>query len=218
MEHRHRALLELCLQYWHPVYSYLRHCGHSPDLAEDIARAFFEELLQERLPLARAAAGHVRFRGFLIEALHRFLVQDWRELAGARAVALTPLRPPAGAELEARHLQPAGQPPQDPAAAFKRSYALTLISLAYARLAKEAADEGRAALFEVLAPYLGAAPQPGQLEDIARRLSTRPLVLAIAMQRLRQRFQELVREELAETVSDEAELSRERAELLSALQ
>ena len=96
-----RALRELCLQYWYPVYAYLRRCGHAPALAEDIATAYFQDLLHSRLPLA-AAPAHTRFRDFLLDSLHDFLTTDWRQKDAAHEAAEM-LRGPTVEQLEARH-------------------------------------------------------------------------------------------------------------------
>lgn len=206
------ALLGLCLQYWYPVYAYLRRCGHGPVVAEDIASAFFEDLLQSRLS-PTTDSGRSRFRDFLLDSLHRFLATDWRETGAPQASGVI-ARPDVEA-LERRHRSEdeAATPQQ----AFHRSYALELIAGAHRRLYMEAAHAGREAMFEALAPLLGTPVEPGTLEPLARQLSTRPMVLAIALKRLRQRFQELVGEELAQTVSDDAALVREREELLAML-
>lgn len=209
-----RALLELCLQYWYPVYAYLRRCGHVPVVAEDIAGAFFRDLLASRLPLTSLPA-QARFREFLLESLHRFLATDWRHMEAPRG-PLDRLQGPALEELEARHQREtaSGMPAAD---AFHRGYALELIASAHRRLSLEAVHAGRGPMYEALAPFLGAQPPAGTLESLARQFSSRPLALAIALKRLRERFQELVRDELAQTVGDEAGLERERTELLAIL-
>ncbi|AKC86166.1 hypothetical protein [Pseudoxanthomonas suwonensis] len=209
-----RALLELCLQYWYPVYAYLRRCGHAPLLAEDIACAFFRDLVHSRLPLASVPT-QTRFRDFLLESLHHFLATDWRRMENPGGPA-DALQGPAIEDLEARHRRES--PAASASLAFHRGYALELIASAHRRLSLEAAHAGRGPMYQALAPFLATPPEPGTLESLAQRLSTRPLVLAIALKRLRQRFQELVHDELAQTVSDAAGLERERLELLAVLQ
>ena len=208
------ALHGLCLQYWFPVYAYLRQCGHAPAIAGDMAGAFFRELLASGLPLAPMPA-QARFRGFLLESLHRFLAADWRQLEPPGGPS-DPLHGPDSGELEVRYLRVAAA--QSSAhAAFQRGYALELITRAHRRLAQEAHDAGRGRMYEVLAPLLGTTPPDGMLEALAPPLATRTSTLSIALDRLCQRFQELVRDELAQTVSDQASLERERTELLAAL-
>lgn len=202
------ALLQLCLRYWYPVYTFLRRCGHAPVVAEDMSSAFFEDLLSSQSGMPTTLG---RFRDHLLNRLHAFLSTDWRE---------TPASPPMISDrpdalaLERRHREDADAgAPQD---AFHRSYALELIATAHRRLHDEAVQVGREAMFHALVPYLAADPPAGALEPLAQRLSLRPVILAIALKRLRQRFQELVEEELAQTVLDDADLARERGELLLA--
>ncbi len=207
------SLLELCLQYWYPVYTYLRRCSHPPAVADDITAAFFEDLLHARAPLSGAREWPT-FREYLLDSLHRFLSTDWRRDA-APADAEISMRPDV-AELERRHRDETEA--MSPQQAFQRSYALALIAGAHRRLRMEAAHAGREAMFEALAPLLGTQPEAGTLEPLARELATRPLVLAIALKRLRQRFQELVEQELAHTVTGAEAMARERSELLAILQ
>ncbi len=209
-----RALLELCMQYWYPVYTYLRHSGYPAAIAEDICIAFFEDLLRSPV-LAAATPAHGRFRDFLLAALRRFLALDWRETEEyGEGEAI--LAPPDRAGLEERHLRETAV--LHPEHAFHRGYAIDLIANAYRRLHSEAARAGREGMFEALAPYLGADAETGRLDHIAQQLDTRPLALLLALQRLRQRFRELVEEEIAQTVSGDAEHARERAVLMTILQ
>lgn len=212
-----RALQELCTQYWYPVYTYLRHSGHPSMLAEEICIAFFDDLLRSPV-LVAAAPSQGRFRDFLLAALRRFLAVDWRETeecgdGDGRAALATP----DGDELEERHRhEPAGLRPES---AFHRGFALDLIANAYRRLRWEAVGAGREDMFEALAPYLGADAETGRLDCIARQLEVRPLALLLALQRLRQRFRELVETEVTQTVVDsDAEHTRERAMLMAILQ
>ena len=209
-----RALLELCTQYWYPVYTYLRHSGHPSLLAEEICIAFFEDLLQSPV-LVAAAPAQGRFRDFLLAALRRFLALDWRE-AEEYGDDCALLAPPDTAELEERHRhEPAGLRPDH---AFHRGYALDLIASAYRHLRFEAVQAGREDMFEVLAPYLAVDAETGMLDCFARQLDARPLVLLLALQRLRQRFRELVEAEIAQTVGRDVEHARERTILLAILQ
>lgn len=209
-----RALLELCMQYWYPVYTYLRHSGYPPEIAEDICIGFFEDLLRSPV-LVAATPVQGRFRDFLLAALRRFLAVDWRETE-EHEDGTTALAPPNTDALEERHRhEPAELRPEH---AFHRGYAIDLIANAYRRLRNEATQAGHDGMFEALAPYLGVDPETGRLDSVARHLDTRPLVLLLALQRLRQRFRELVEEEIAQTVHSDDDHARERAVLMTILQ
>ena len=209
-----RALIELCLRYWYPVYGYVRSCGHTADVAQDITRGFFEDLLQRRLSMTDVRA-RGRFREFLLESLSRFLKSDWRQTREQLPVAEFE-QPQSWAELEARHQreQVSGLTSEQ---AYQRSYALEVLGSAMLRLRREAAQAGHQAMFEAMEPYLGAEPAPGQFEELARSLGIRPLATVIALKRLRQRFRELADAELTETVASASDLEAERVALARAL-
>ena len=204
---RAAALGELCQRYWYPVYAYLRHSGHAPEIAQDITRAFLADLLREP-PAATSQLPRPRFRDFLLERLRGFLAADWRDLPVADAT----LPEPAVAELEARnrldHAQ--GTAPVD---AYQRSFAAEIIARALARLHDEARQSDHLDMLDALLPYLTAQPAPGDYEAIARRLGQRPLALIVALKRLRQRFRELVGRELSDTVDSPADLIEEQRTL-----
>ena len=209
-----RALIELCLRYWYPVYGYVRGCGHASTVAQDITRGFFEDLLQQRLSLEEVRH-RGRFREFLMAALNRFLNRDWRQAREQSPVAEFE-QPLPWSELEARYRNEAatGLTPEQ---TYQRSYALEVLGSALARLRQEAAQAGRQGMFEAMEPYLSADPAPGQFEELARMLGIRPLAAVVALKRLRQRFRELAESELVQTVASAADLEVEREALARAL-
>jgi RNA polymerase sigma-70 factor (ECF subfamily) len=209
-----RALIELCLRYWYPVYSYVRGCGHAPEIAQDISRGFFEHLLARRLSLADLRA-RGRFREYLLDALVRHLGGDWQNAADAGPVPEFE-RPGMLAELEARHRQES-TPGLTPDQAYQRGYALEVLGNALMLLRREAQEAGRSDMFETLSPWLSAEPEPGRFEELAAALSMRPLAVVVALKRLRQRFREIAEAELSETVSSAADLEAERDALARAL-
>lgn len=207
-----RSLAELCQGYWYPVYAYIRRCGHTPEIAYDIAQAFFARLVTE----IRSAdpRSHGQFRTFLLSRLNRFLVEDWRN---EKAIEGEPMPAPADlAALEARH-QREMFPDATPETAFQRSFALEVLARSLQRLRLEAQQGGRIDMFERLEPFLTSEPQAGQYEDLGRELGSRPLALVIAIKRLRSRFRELVEEELTQTVASGDDLDAERGALLAIL-
>lgn len=209
-----RALIELCLRYWFPVYAYVRGCGHAPDVARDLTRGYFEHLLGERWSMADVRA-RGRFREYLLDGLNRFLGGDWRQALQAAPVAEFE-QPLPWDDLEARYRNEAAAR-LTPEQAYQRGYALEVLASALARLQLEAAQAGRRAMFEALSPWLGEEPPPGQIELLARELGMRPLATVVALKRLRQRFRELAEAELGETVSSAADLQTEREALARAL-
>jgi RNA polymerase sigma-70 factor (ECF subfamily) len=209
-----RALIELCLRYWFPVYSYVRGCGHTPEVAQDITRGFFEDLLQQRLSLDDVRQ-RGRFREFLLNSLNRFLNRDWRNARECLPIAEFD-QPLPWTELESRHLREvvSGRTPEQ---TYQRSYALEVLGSALTRLRQEAEQAGHRTMFEAMEAYLSVEPAPGQFDELARQLGIRPLATVLALKRLRQRFRELADSELAETVTSESDLAAERAALARAL-
>ena len=207
-----RSLAELCQGYWYPVYAYIRRCGHAPELAYDVAQAFFARLTTE----IRGAEprSHGQFRTFLLSRLNAFLAEDVR---GERSVAGEPIAGPLDVDaLEARHRREL-QAGATPETAFQRSFALEVLARSLRRLRAEAEQGERIAMFERLEPFLTTEPQASQYQDLARELNSRPLALVIAIKRLRSRFRELVEEELAQTVASVDDLDAERGALLAIL-
>ena len=205
------ALAELAQRYWFPVYAYLRRCGHAPAVAQDIAGAFLQRLLRQ-FRGGSASTGHGHYRRFLLGELNTFLAGDWREtLDENTAVDLSP-----PTDLEERYRCELTDS-ASPDAAYQRSFALEVLARAFKRLRSEANKTGHLDMYEALAPYLGNDPPPGVLDALAPTLRSRPLALLVALKRLRQRFRELVGEELADTVTSAEELAAEQTALHTVL-
>lgn len=204
------ALAELAVRYWYPVYAYVRRCGHAQDIAQDIAQAFLQRVAVDLHAHPDPPPG--RFREWLLVSLKVFLAGDWQHLVGAGSL---PGAPPLAA-LETRRRDELG-PDDSPEQAYRRSFALEVLSCGLKRLRAEASQTGHADMFEALEPFLTHEPAPGQFDALGRTLQIRPLTLVMALKRLRQRFRELVRDELADTVVSADDLAAERQALLSAL-
>jgi RNA polymerase sigma-70 factor (ECF subfamily) len=201
------ALTELSQRYWYPVYAYVRRCGHEPAIAQDITRCFLGNLM-DQFRDGRAHAPKGRFRRYLLDQLNVFLSGDWRDVveSGTSSDLVVP------GDLETRY----GRDNADatsPEQAYQRSFALEVIARALKRLRSEARQTGHLAMYEALEPNLAHDPAAGEYEQLAVRLQSRPLTLAVALKRLRQRFRELVGEELTDTVTSAEELAAEQAAL-----
>lgn len=206
------ALTELAQRYWYPVYAYVRRCGHGPEIAEDIARSFLIHLLGLfRAGQSLSANGH--FRSFLLDQLNAFLASDRHETIDRDPTADFPPPPP---DLESRY-QRDNADATSPEQAYQRSFALEVLARAYKRLRSEANKTGHLDMYEALEPFLGREPPPGVYDEIARSLQTRPLALVVALKRLRQRFRELIGEELADTVTSAEDLLAEQQALHAVL-
>jgi hypothetical protein len=202
------ALTELAQRYWYPVYAYVRRCGHEPEIAQGIARSFLLHLLH-LFRAARPLAAQGYFRSYLLTELNAFLAGDWREaIEDEAAIDL----PPAPADLELRYQRDHANV-TSPEQAYQLSFALEVLGRAFKRLRSEAHKSGHVDMYAGLEPFLGNDPPPGVYEELARNLRSRPLALIVALKRLRQRFRELVGEELADTVTSAEDLSNEQQAL-----
>lgn len=198
------ALTELAQRYWYPVYAYVRCSGNDPDSAREIARGFLLHLPG----LARAgepSPAHGHFRRYLLARLDDFLAADWREEIHDEPSAALQMPP---SDLEARY-QCDNAHVTSPEQAYQRAFAIEVIARAFGRLRNEARSTGHLDMYEALQPHLGNDPPSGFYEQLARKLQTRPLVLIVALKRLRQRFRELVGEELGDTVASAQDLTAE---------
>ena len=207
---RRAAMHELARHYWFPVYAYLRHSGHPPQVAAGISRAFLAALLQ-RLRENDALPQRSHFRRYLLDQLHAFLNSDWRDVVESDGEELA--APP---DLETRYRNESAEA-TSPEHAYQAAFAREIIGRAYRRLQSEASRSGHQVLFDALDSYLEREPAPGEYAALSQRLAMRPLALVVALKRLRDRFREMVGVELADTVASADEFAAEQAALLSIL-
>jgi RNA polymerase sigma-70 factor (ECF subfamily) len=206
-----RSLGELCRRYWVPVYAYMRRSGYEPENAVLLVQRFLSHLVA-KLKVGQPRVAGV-FRSYLLGQLEEFLASQERRNAavdtGAEMDPPWPLE-----EIERRQLaeHPTGA---TPAEALQRGFALELLAIALYRLRQEAAQSEREALFEAVRPYLSREPNRSEYAALAAAMKSSTLAMVVAVKRLRQRFQELVDEELAQTVGDAQSLQNERQTLLS---
>jgi len=209
----HRALEALCEAYWYPLYAFVRHRGYSSDDAQDVTQSFFTRIL-ETGGLASADPARGRFRSYLLGAVKHFLANEWhRARAQKRGGGATFLEWDA-LDPEARYaLEPAWS--SDAEADFDREWAQESIARALEKLRVELSARGRGELLEALRGSL-TGEEPPRAETAARLGMTEGAVKA-AVYRLRQRYRELLRAEIAETVADPAEVDDELRHLVAAL-
>lgn len=209
------ALTELSLRNWYPVYAYVRRCGHAPEAAQALTTGFFRELLSGRLK-PTGAEPPPRFREFLLQALHSFLASGGSSSSGSSSKGPSAGLPLPPTDLEAR-VQAEAAVQGTPEQVFARSFAVEFLARAMHRLRREADQAGRLTMFERLEPFLTREPAPGELDAEAQRLKLSPLAALMALKRLRQRFRELVDDDLADTVGNVEGLHAEREALLAIL-
>ena len=201
------ALERLCRAYWLPLYAYVRRCGRDPEDAQDLTQAFFKHFLENNA-VSRADRQRGRFRSFLLTSLQNFISNEWRRASaekrgGGRALLSWDELSP-----ETRY-QPEAASELTPDKVFDQRWALTLFQQALVRLREESTAAGKGEQFERLKDFLSAEPGEGAYAEIAAHLGLSSSAVAVAVHRLRQRYGQLVRDEIAHTVASPAEVEEE---------
>lgn len=217
-----RALSELCEAYWTPVFRFLRREGKDEDLARELTQEFFGRILS-RDGFAHADPKRGRFRSFLLGAVRHFLadVRD-RERAAKRGggVAAAPLSVQDSPENETESgagIQVADQRADVPDTYFDRQWAFALMTRAYTRLAEEQQSAGKSDQYAILKPWLVGETASLPQAEAAQQLRLTEGAVKVAIHRLRKRFRELIRAEIAQTVPDPADTEAELRYLIEVL-
>jgi RNA polymerase sigma-70 factor (ECF subfamily) len=210
------ALAELCRVYWYPLYAFIRRQGYSWDKAQDLTQEFFARLLEKDvLELVDRTKG--KFRSFLVAACVHFLAN---ERDRARAIkrgggrVFVPIDPQAA---EGRY----NREPADTMTAerlFERRWALTLLDQVLARLRREYEVGAKSRLFDAMKGFLLQVPDGDRrYRESAERLHMTEGAFKVAVHRLRQRYREMLREEIGRTVHDPEHIDEEIRSLFAAL-
>jgi RNA polymerase sigma-70 factor (ECF subfamily) len=207
------ALEKLCRVYWRPIYSFLRRQGIGPADAEDLTQGFFASLLEHRnLDAVRKEQG--RLRSYLLGALKYFLADERRRRMaikrgkGQRLIPLEELQADERIEME----------PADPVTAeliYERRWASTVLERVLNLLKDEYRRAGNAALFDSLKELLPGEPDAPSQKDVAAQLGMTENAVRQAFYRFRQRYQSLLREEIAHTVATPGDIEDELRHLIA---
>jgi RNA polymerase sigma factor (sigma-70 family) len=209
------AMAELCRVYWYPLYAYVRRRGHDNHEAEDLTQEFFLRLLAKNY-LAAADREKGKFRAFLLASLKHFLANEWdRSQAQKRGGGQTVL-PISTVDAESRYRL---EPWHDltPERLFERQWALTVLDQVLRRLRAEFAADGKEAVFDKLKHFLTGGRESGGYAQVAADLATTEGAVKTAVHRLRRRYRQLLRDEIAQTVAGPEEVDGEIEYLLSCL-
>ena len=211
------ALSDLCALYYAPVEAFIRCQGLDPEEARDLTQEFFARLLGGS-GVTGADAGRGRFRSYLLGAVKHFLqVERVRRMAAKRGGGAEHLRLTAHPEETSTGANPADSRVESADRAFDRRWAQALLTHVLDQLGAEMEAEGKREQFEMLKPCLLGEREPTPQAVLASRLGATQPALKVAIHRLRKRFRERVRAEIAETLSDRGQVDEEMRHLIAAL-
>ncbi len=201
------ALETLCRSYWSPVYAYVRRKGYDDAEAQDLTQDFFARLIaKDDFRLADRSKG--KFRGFLLSRLDYFLAREWRrarrQKRGGDCTFISLDQFPSG---ERDHVEPADH--ETPEKRFLRQWALTVLKQAMNALEAECKANGKGDLFRAAKSLISGERHGTVYAEISRTLAMSEGSVRVAVHRLRQRYGELLRNEVAQTVSSESEVDEE---------
>lgn len=213
--HARAALDELCQSYWYPLYAYVRRRGFSPQDAEDLTQEFFRTLLEKEY-LKAADRDKGRFRTFLLVALQRFLANEWdRARAQKRGGKAQHVSLDTSSAETCYQLEAASK--ASPERVYDRRWAVAMLGRTMARLRAEFTASGKQDEFEQIKECLTADRGSMDYAALAERCGQTEGALRVAIHRLRKRFREVFREEVAHTVAAPGEIDGEMRHLMSAL-
>ena len=208
--HARAALAELCQTYWFPLYAYVRRCGCAAPDAEDVTQGFFAQLLRLN-SLAGVSPEKGKFRAFLLASINHYSANEReRAKAGRRDVRRTISLDAQEAET---HYAREAADRFSPERLFERQWALTLLETVVTRLHREYEAAGRGDLFMELRFAITLDREAVPYAELAAKLQMGESALRVAVHRLRQRYRQTLREEIAQTVNGEAEVAAEMKDL-----
>ena len=209
------ALAHLCRSYWYPIYHFVRRQGYSTHDAQDLTQEFFARLLEKNW-LARADQSRGRFRSFLLMVLKRFMAGEWHKAncqkrAGNRHCLPLPLDT---AETRYAHIPADIQTPEQ---AFEKQWALTLLETVLSQLRAGYEQDGKGRLFDVLKSSIIGNRETQPYAALATELKMSEDAVKMAVHRLRERYRERLKAEVAHTVASPADVENEMRHLFRVL-
>jgi RNA polymerase sigma factor (sigma-70 family) len=209
-----QALDELCRTYWYPLYVYIRRRGHSREDAEDLTQSFFARFLEKNY-LAGLSHDQGKFRAFLLAALKNFLANEWDRSQRQKRGGQIPHLSLDWENADSRFQLDAGESCL-PDRSFDRAWATVLLDRVLTRLQVDCEAQDKGPWFASLKVFLTTATEQASYAEAATALGLSEGATRTAVHRLRQRYRELLRDEIAQTVSDPAHIAEELQVLFQA--
>jgi len=209
------ALASLCRAYWYPLYAFVRRRGYDPAEAQDLTQEFFARLIEKR-SLTVVERGRGQFRSFLLAALAHFLDNEWDKSQAVKRGGGCSIVSLDEQDAEDRYVH---EPFHELTAEklYERRWAITLLDRVVAALKSEFTASGEAAVFDALHAYLTETKATESYKDLAPKLGLTEGALRVKAHRMRRRFGELLRAEIAHTVSQPEEIDEEIRHLYAVL-
>jgi RNA polymerase sigma factor (sigma-70 family) len=210
-----RALASLCETYWYPLYAYARRRVSDVNEAQDLTQAFFVELLEKNY-VGAATPDRGRFRAFLLTAFKHFLAKEWEKAkAQKRGGSRAPISLDFQSADSSLRIEPsAGVTPEE---FYDRQWAIALLGQIMERLKSEFVEAGKGQLFDELKGFIIGDHAGCTYSQVAVRLNMTEAAVKKAASRMRQRYRELLREEIAQTVAGPDEVDDEIRSLFVSL-
>jgi RNA polymerase sigma-70 factor (ECF subfamily) len=210
-----RALDDLCRMYWYPLYCYVRRRGHAPADAEDLVQGFFVHLFDREL-FAIANRSKGKLRGFLLSSLQFFLADERKRAAALKrggAVEFVPL------DMEDAEGRFSAEPAASATAesSLDRAWGMEVLKRAANAIGESWRADGKGDLFDELSRYLLTPQDAAAVQKISERFHIGESNVKVSLHRLRERYRDAIRKEVAETVSSEEEIDAEIAALREAV-
>ena len=210
------AMGKLCRTYWYPLYAFVRRSGHDPADAQDLTQEFFARFLAKNY-LANVDPSKGKFRSFLLASMKHFLAKEWARAKALKRGGGKTVIPLDADSAETRYIhEPADNTTPD--TIYERRWALTLLDNVLTCLHKEYQETGKGPLFEQLQGCLAGDKSLLPYAELSSRLNMTEGAIKVAIHRLRHRYRNLLRENIAQTVSSPQEVDDEIRYLFRALQ
>ncbi len=210
-----QALERLCRTYWYPLYVVVRRRGYSPEDAQDLTQEFFARFLEHKY-VALADKSRGKFRTFLLRSLEHFLINEWNKATAVKRGGARQVIAWNEEDAENRYLLERADDAA-PDKIFEKRWAMSLLNEVMGRLREEYSEPGRRQLFDSLKVSVWGEPTDTSYQEIGAKLGMAEGALKVAAHRLRQRYRELLRTEVARTVSSAAEVDEELRHLAAVL-